>query len=86
MTLGPFANFIDVEYAFPSTMTGKYLLARFYNTSDGDSDRNLGARTLQIGQIGTVPEPSVAALVTLGAISFLARRRRSRVTRSMGSM
>jgi len=63
MTLAPFANFVDVDYALPATMTGKYLLGRFYNTSDGDSNRNLGVRTVQIGQIGIVPEPTTAALL-----------------------
>ena len=79
MSLGPFANFNDAEYAFASTLTGKYMLARFLNTSDGDSNRNLGARTLQIGQVGTVPEPTAIALIVIAAASALPIRRRQLV-------
>lgn len=77
MTLGPFAHFNDAEYAFASTLSGKYLVARFTNTSDGDSNRNLGVRTLQIGQIGTVPEPSTILLAAVAVLHLPSRRRES---------
>jgi hypothetical protein len=79
MSLGPFADFNDAEYAFASTLTGKYVLARFLNTSDGDSNRNLGARTLQIGQVGTVPEPSTIALLAIAGPGVLPTRRRKSI-------
>jgi hypothetical protein len=82
LSIGPFATANDIDYSFGSTLIGKYLLARFRNTTDHDSDRNLGARTFVIGEVGTVPEPGsialgVAGFATLLGFSLLHRARRS---------
>jgi hypothetical protein len=79
LTIGPFATFDDVDYPLASTLTSKYLLARFVNTSDNDSNRNLGVRTLLIGQIGFVPEPSTFVLVALSGLLTQCTRRRKRL-------
>ncbi len=71
LSIGPFATANDVDYSFGSTLTGKYLLARFRNTTDGDSNRNLGARTFVIGEIGIVPEPSSIAFGAIGLATLL---------------
>ena len=53
LSIGPFATANDVDYSFGSTLTGKYLLARFRNTTDHDNNRNLGVRTFVIGEVGS---------------------------------
>jgi len=47
LAVGPFATLNEVDYPLASPMAGKYVLARFVNTSDGDSDRNLSVGTLE---------------------------------------
>jgi hypothetical protein len=84
LTLGPFADFADTDYPFASTQTGKYLLARFVNTSDGDNNRNLGGRTFLIGQVGTIPEPSTLALLTIISLAALPTRRRRKQKKAKG--
>jgi hypothetical protein len=75
LSLGPFANADDTDYSFGATLTGKYLLVRFLNTTDHDNNRNLGARTFEIGEVGVVPEPSTLALLAIsGVIAFAAKR------------
>jgi hypothetical protein len=71
LSLGPFANADDADYSFGATLTGKYLLARFVNTTDHDSDRNLGARTFEIGEVGVVPEPNSIGLGAIGIAILL---------------
>jgi hypothetical protein len=69
LSIGPFANSNDADYSFGATLKGQYLLARFVNTTDHDSDRNLGVRTFVIGEVGVAPEPGS---MTLGAIGLTA--------------
>ena len=78
LTVGPFANFNDIDYSLNSVLNGKYLLARFVNTTDLNTNRNLGARTLEVGVIGTVPEPSTFVLGGMAIIATIIGVRRSR--------
>jgi hypothetical protein len=78
LTIGPFANFNDIDYPLDSVLNGKYLLARFVNTTDLNSNRNLGARTLEVGVIGTVPEPSTFVLGGMALIATIIGVKRSR--------
>jgi len=66
LTLGPFDSFADLDYSFGSVLPGKYVLAQFVNTSDGNNNRNLGVRTLEVGIVGVVPEPTTYALALVG--------------------
>jgi hypothetical protein len=68
LSIGPFANANDVDYSFGATLAGKYLLGRFVNTTDHDNNRNLGARTFEVG---VVPEPGSMALTAIGMVSLL---------------
>jgi hypothetical protein len=78
LSISHFSNANDVDYSFGSTLVGKYLLARFVNTTDHDNNRNLGARTFAIGEVGVVPEPSTVVLAALGGIALLAYHARRR--------
>lgn len=80
MTVGPFATLNEVDYPLASPIAGRYLLARFINTSDHDSNRNLSVGTLEVGVAGVVPEPSALVLSALGltgVFDWLRRRRPS---------
>ena len=74
LSLGPFASFAPVDYAFDETLKGKYVVARFLNVSDLDNNRNLGGRTFHIGQVGTIPEPSTVVLLAGLVCAVLPRR------------
>jgi hypothetical protein len=76
LTIGPFASFAPLDYAFDATRKGKYLLARFLNVSDHNNNRNLGGRALLIGQVGVVPEPSTTIMVASVVCMSLSRRPR----------
>jgi hypothetical protein len=76
LSIGPFASFAPLDYAFGTTLKGKYLLARFLNVSDHDNNRNLGGRALLIGQVGAVPEPSTIIMVAGVVGTLLSRRTR----------
>jgi hypothetical protein len=87
LTIGPFTTFTtNIDYPFGSTVDGQYILAEFVNTTDHDNDRNLGVRTLEIGQIGIVPEPPSMDLLAAGAASVFgvcAWKRRGKRRRMM---
>ncbi len=76
LTIGPFDSFAERDYPFDSVLAGKYLLARLVNGRDGNNNRNLGARTLEVGVLGVVPEPTVCVLSLTACFTLIGMRLR----------
>ena len=76
LEIGPFLSADEIDYSLGSEISARYLLAQFLNTTDSNNNRNFGARTLEIGVTGVIPEPSTAFLTAMAACGVLVRRRR----------